>query len=179
MPKIRIIGGRYKNRRIPVPEAEGLRPTPERARETLFNWLQFEMNGIRVLDAFAGSGALGLEALSRGAAEVVFVDQHRPALAAIEKLCRDWGVSGAQFCCQDARQYQSSQPFHLLLLDPPFGADLLPAALAQLLPLLAPSGRVYIESPAPLREGEALPPEWQPLKQSRAGLVHFSLWGRR
>lgn len=172
MAKIRIIAGIYRHRRMEVADGPGLRPTADRVRETLFNWLQFELAGKKVLDAFAGTGALGLEALSRGAATVLFVDSHGPSLRAIEAVCRQWAVVGAQFRCGDALQLNTGEKFDLIFLDPPFQTELLPAAIDKFTDQLAESGLLYIESPEEITHL----PRLTPYKASRAGQVYFSLW---
>jgi len=193
----RIIGGTWRSRRLSFPAIEGLRPTTDSVRETLFNWLASEIQGARVLDLFAGSGALGIEALSRGAG----------ALLAIEKDKRAWGALSANLelllpdpaarkqisvVCHDAlaflaaSQQQHSDPlgekpmaYDLIFLDPPFRKDLLEQTLALLdqHPLIEPSALIYIE-----REKEMtslmLPKSWRLLKEKVAGQVHYQLFRR-
>ena len=172
MAKIRIIAGLYRHRRIEVADVPGLRPTADRVRETLFNWLQFDLAGRRVLDAFAGTGALGLEALSRGAATVLFMETHGPSLKAIEALCRQWGVAGAQCRLGDALKLSATEKFDLIFLDPPFQAELLPAAIEKFTGQLTEAGLLYIESPTEISHLPGL----ERRKASRAGQVYFSLW---
>lgn len=180
MAEIRIIAGLYKNRKIAVRDADGLRPTPDRIRETLFNWLQWEISGARVLDAFAGTGALGLEALSRGAGSAVFLDNQLANIQAIKKYAQIWGIQNGEFYAQDALKHQSSA-YDLIFLDPPFGLDLLPSAIKHFQKQLKPHGKIYFENPNPVDEAflsaqglEAL----QILKSSRAGQVYFGLLGK-
>src|SRR4051812_2402971 len=148
---LRIIGGKHRGRRLRFPAGVIIRPTPDRVRETLFNWLQPRIGGARVLDLFAGSGALGLEALSRGAAHVSFVEKERRAAAAIDALTREWGAEGAQVVCRDALgwlvQSAGGAPFDIVFLDPPYDAGLWSEAAAALVrgALLAPDARVYVE----------------------------------
>jgi 16S rRNA (guanine966-N2)-methyltransferase len=156
-----------------------IRPTPDRVRETLFNWLQQRMDGARVLDLFSGSGALGLEALSRGAAHVTFVEQDRKAAAAIESLLKEWGET-ASVICSDALAWLAREPapapFDIVFLDPPYDSALLSAAATALAPsFLAPDARVYLERRAnePLA---ALPPSWNELRSGRAGEVGYHLF---
>ena len=179
---IRIIGGRWRGRRLPVPDGEGLRPTADRIRETLFNWLQADIAGAHCLDLFAGSGALGLEALSRGAAHCDFVDSSRDAVRSINASlatleARDRAAchesSAAAFLARRERTYD------LVFLDPPFAADLLPSTCRELERCQIPgeNGLVYIESsqvPGLLQ----LPSNWQAVRQKKAGSVHYGLYRR-
>ena len=158
-----------------------IRPTPDRVRETLFNWLQPRMQGARVLDLFAGSGALGLEALSRGAAQVTFVERERRAATAISELLKEWGEASATVACTDAlawlAQTRGAAAFDIVFLDPPFDAGLLAAAAASLAAHghLAPDARVYLEHRA--REPLAgLPEGWRELRAGRAGEVGYHLF---
>ncbi len=176
---VRIIGGGWRGRRVSFPDIPGLRPTPDRVRETLFNWLQDRIAGARCLDLFAGSGALGLEALSRGAKELVFVEQAVAAARALqEQLIRFGGQARAQVAEMGAARYLRSVPqaFDIVFLDPPFGRD----ALAEYVPLLdegqwlKPGALVYLEN-----EKKAgvppLPAHWQLLKSKSAGEVGYHL----
>ena len=178
---LRIIGGRHRGRRLRFPAGVTIRPTPDRVRETLFNWLQPRIAGARVLDLFAGSGALGLEALSRGAAHVSFVEKERRAAAAIESAAREWGEEGVQVSCADAfgwlAQSAGGVPFDIVFLDPPYDAALWSKAAAALVRgrLLAPEARVYIEHRA--REGlPVLPETWKHIREGRAGEVGYHLF---
>ena len=178
---LRIIGGRHRSRRLQFPAGVEIRPTPDRVRETLFNWLQPRMPGARVLDLFAGSGALGLEALSRGAAQVTFVEQDRRAAAAIGEVIKDWREQAAAVVCADAlawlAQPAGQAPFDIVFLDPPYDAKLLSEAAGALAAngLLAPDARVYLERRArePLAE---LPEGWRELRAGRAGEVGYHLF---
>ncbi len=178
---LRIIGGRHRGRRLRFPAGVDIRPTPDRVRETLFNWLQPRIASARVLDLFAGSGALGLEALSRGAGRVTFVERDRRAAAAIEELLREWKEDGAEVICADAVGWlgQSSRPapFDIVFLDPPYDSDVLAHTAAALSSggHLAPDGRVYLERRArePLA---ALPSAWRELRSGRAGEVGYHLF---
>lgn len=178
--EVRIIGGEWRGRRIAVPDAPGLRPTGDRIRETLFNWLAAVLPGARCLDLFAGTGALGLEALSRGAAEACFVEQ-QPALArALEENLRRLGTRGASVTCADAFRFLAgtARPYDLVFLDPPFG-DFDLAELCTLLGRgwLAEGARVYLEMPAG-RALPELPPGWTVHREKRAGQVRFALVGQ-
>ena len=132
---IRIIAGQWRGRKIPVAEIEGLRPTGDRIRETLFNWLDAEIDGARCLDLFAGSGILGLEALSRGADQVVALDSSRVAVNALNEAAKLLDTSALQVMQMDAVQWLKSKPagsFDLVFIDPPFQAGLLDESLALL-----------------------------------------------
>jgi 16S rRNA (guanine966-N2)-methyltransferase len=176
---VRIIGGGWRGRRVSFPDIPGLRPTPDRVRETLFNWLQQRIAGARCLDLFAGSGALGLEALSRGAKELVFVEQAVAAARALqEQLIRFGGQARAQVAEMGAARYLRSVPqaFDIVFLDPPFGRD----ALAEYVPMLdegqwlKPGALVYLENEK--RAGvPPLPAHWQLLKSKSAGEVGYHL----
>jgi 16S rRNA (guanine966-N2)-methyltransferase len=176
---LRIIAGRHRGRRLRFPAGVEIRPTPDRVRETLFNWLQPRIDQSRVLDLFAGSGALGLEALSRGAAQVTFVEKDRRAAAAIEAIANDWQETNARVVCESAVSWLAARapdaPFDIVFLDPPYDSDLLAAAAAALVGKLAPDARIYVERRArdPL---PALPPGWNELRAGRAGEVGYHLF---
>ena len=154
--KIRIIGGKHRGRRIAVPEREGLRPTPDRVRETVFNWLQWEIGGAYVLDAFAGSGALGLEALSRGAASVLFVEREADAVARLRALLTEWQEPHARVQQGDALRLAPSTRYDVIFLDPPFADGVHEQALSHFLHdgWLKPHGKVYVEIPFKHRVGQ-------------------------
>jgi 16S rRNA (guanine966-N2)-methyltransferase len=177
---LRIIGGRHRGRRLRFPAGVAIRPTPDRVRETLFNWLQPRIAAARVLDLFAGSGVLGLEALSRGAAHVTFVERDRRAAAAIEALAREWREPAVSVETGDALAWLARAkvaPFDLVFLDPPYDADLLVPAAAALVAgnLLAADARIYVEHRA--REPLAgLPDAWQGIRDGRAGEVGYHLF---
>jgi 16S rRNA (guanine966-N2)-methyltransferase len=149
---VRIIGGRWRGTRLPVADVAGLRPTSDRVRETLFNWLASVLPGARALDLFAGSGALGLEALSRGAREALLVERDAKLAESLRQtIARLNAQDEAQVVVADALALLRA-PLHgrfdIVFLDPPFAADLWPAAFAALPPWLADEARVYVESPA-------------------------------
>jgi 16S rRNA (guanine966-N2)-methyltransferase len=171
---VRIIAGRYRGRRIRFAARPGLRPTPDRVRETLFNWLGQSLEGESCLDLFAGSGALGFEAASRGAARVVLVEADRTAFAALETTRTVLGATTIELVFGDALAYlaRARERFDVVFLDPPFRQNALPAALTALEQRLAPGGRVYIEASAPVAPGE----RWRELKRSRAGQVSYQLF---
>lgn len=176
--RIRIVGGQYRHTPIPVVDAPGLRPTPDRVRETLFNWLRHLWAGRfddkSVLDLFAGTGALGFEAASLGAAHVQMVEHNPKAVAALRALRDKLGASNVRIHPGGAEmvlERLEAARFDLVLLDPPFGQDWLARVLPVLPPLLTPDGLIYIESEAPL----ALPENAISLRQGHAGQVHFGL----
>lgn len=176
---LRIVGGGWRGRRVHFPDSPGLRPTPDRVRETLFNWLQFAVAGTRCLDLFAGSGALGLEALSRGAREVVFVDEAAAVARTLrEELERLGGSAKARVVQAPAARYLGTpgEPFDLIFLDPPFGQG----ALAQYVQLIhaggwiKDAGWVYLEGERPAG-APPLPPGWELVKSKSAGEVGYHL----
>ena len=171
--KLRIIAGRWRGRRIAVPSNPDLRPTPDRVRETLFNWLGQDLTGAHCLDLFAGSGALGFEAASRGASRVVLVEQDREVCAALEKACALLEASNVNLVRGDANAYlkRETARFDVVFLDPPFRQNALPALLGELPRHLAPGAKVYVESPEPV---EAMRP-WRELRRARAGQVSYQL----
>lgn len=179
---IRIIGGSWRGRRFRFADVPDIRPTPDRVRETLFNWLGSRVIGARCLDLFAGSGALGLEALSRGAAAAVLVDQNTVITRALTALVAELDAKAAHVEREDALRFltHASQPFDIVFLDPPFAAGLL-SKVAQRLEQqgwLAPDALVYVEYAA----REALPPlpdTWQLLKAKKAGEVGYHLFARK
>ena len=175
---IRIIGGKWRGRKLEFPEVDGLRPTGDRIRETLFNWLGQNLEGLRVLDLFAGSGALGLEALSRGAASVEFVEVSSNACDYLRKSLDLLETSRGNIhnkTAEDFLKTASPQPVDILFLDPPFAEDL-HSSIIKLIPeynILAPDALIYIESP-PNTEIN-LPIQWAELKNKRAGDVRYRL----
>jgi 16S rRNA (guanine966-N2)-methyltransferase len=170
---VRIIAGTWRGRKLSFPRGTDVRPTPDRVRETLFNWLSGHLDAARCLDLYAGTGALGLEALSRGAREVVLVERDRALAAALQANVRLLGAN-AEVVVSDAERFLDRQPapFDVVFLDPPYSTPL-EAILARLPALLRGGGLVYIERAARdgLPEGGVL--EW--LKTSRAGAVRFGL----
>lgn len=178
---LRIIGGSWRGRKLRFPAVELIRPTPDRVRETLFNWLGARIGGARCLDLFAGSGALGLEALSRGAAAVTFVERDAAAVRSLAATLSAWGAPGTRVERADALAFLAGvpQPCDVVFLDPPFGTGLLGPAAAALERggWLAPSALIYVECAA--REGPpALPQSWRALKGKRAGEVGYHLYAR-
>ena len=176
--EVRISGGRWKRSRLAVADRPGLRPTPDRVRETLFNWLGQDLSGWRCLDAFAGSGALGFEAASRGAAEVLLLDTDAAAVALLQAASQRLQALTLHIERADAIAWMSRAPqagFDLVLLDPPFGSDLAARALPLAVRLASAHGLIYVELGQPL---ELLPPGWELHRQGRAGAVHFHLLRR-
>ena len=175
---VRIIGGRWRGTRLPVADQPGLRPTSDRARETLFNWLQPVLPGARVLDLFAGSGALGLEALSRGAREALLVERD-PALAeALRASCERLQAGDAAKVLRADALALLRAPLHgrfdVVFVDPPFAAGAWAAVLAQLPPWLADEGLLYLESPA---DGVPAPgPGWRLHRESSTRDAHHALY---
>ena len=177
--RVRIVGGAWKRTPLVVPDVPGLRPTPDRVRETLFNWLGQALDGKDCLDPFAGSGALGLEAASRGARRVVMVERDRAALAAIRAAIERLRAAQVELVAGDAfetlgRLARAGTRFDLVLLDPPFGEGLVERALPLLPALLAPGARVYVETGVPF----AAPPGWRVERSERTGKVHYHLMRR-
>jgi 16S rRNA (guanine966-N2)-methyltransferase len=179
--EIRIIGGQYKRTKLPVPDRPGLRPTPDRVRETLFNWLGQDLSGWRCADVFAGTGVLGFEAASRGAADVLLCEQE-PALvvqlkavqarlkAEMVRIERGDGVS--------ALRRLPAGSLQLVLLDPPFDSNLFEPALAAAAQAISPSGLIYLEAPRPWTDEELLALGLQIHRSGKAGAVHFHLLTR-
>lgn len=177
MNTVRIIGGEWRRRVLRFPDAEGLRPTPDRVRETLFNWLGQDLSGLSCLDLFAGSGALGFEAASRGAARVVMVEQSPKVAAALENNARLLDTEGRlEIVRADAVKFASSlcpaeSRFDLLFLDPPYNRGWI-ERLTPILPrLLADDGVLYVEAEFAL---EGCGP-WRTARSGRAGQVFYHL----
>jgi len=171
--KVRIIGGDLRSRMISFPDEEGLRPTPDRVRETLFNWLGQTLYGRTCLDLFSGSGALGFEAASRGAERVVMVEMNRTVLRALQDNLKKLGCSNVSILGQDGLEFafRDGQRYDVIFLDPPFQSDYLPKLLEILPQRLNENGVVYVESGAAI----VVPPPWQVLKSGKAGQVHYQL----
>ncbi len=171
---VRIIGGRFRGRRLRFPAVKGLRPTPDRLRETLFNWLQGELAGAHCLDLFAGSGALGLEAFSRGAAFVRFVEASGPVVRQLKQNLALLGLSGqSEVVKADALRIltnEPEQPFDIAFLDPPYALNLLPALCERLEAhgWLVPGAWIYLEQESH-RPWFELPAGWEVHREARAG----------
>ena len=179
--EVRIIGGAWKRSKLPVADRPGLRPTPDRVRETLFNWLGQDLTGWRCLDAFAGSGALGFEAASRGAAEVVLLERDRTLAASLERSRERLQASQLRIATTDAIAWMARcEParFELVLLDPPFEANLFEPALQAASRLVTPGGWVYLEADRSF-DAHALATHALALhRHGRAATVHFHLLRR-
>lgn len=181
--KLRIIGGKWRGRKLDFPPVEGLRPSGDRIRETLFNWLMPALPGARCLDLFAGSGALGFEALSRGAASLVMLDTDARVVSCLRRHCETLNAEHVAIHQSDAISWldreQPEQAFDIVFVDPPFQSALLEAALTHLSekPFLNKDALIYIE--VDQRERFAPPSDWQLLKQKSAGQVVFSLYGHK
>ena len=181
---LRIIGGTWRGRRLRFPPQEEIRPTPDRVRETLFNWLGPRVPGSRCLDLFAGSGALGLEALSRGAAQVIFVERDAVAVRELRARLTEWRAVGALVEHSDALRFlgdaaqpgKMGQPFDIVFLDPPFASGLLPP-VSRLLEdghWLSANALIYVETDA--HGGlPSLPHNWQVTRTKQAGAVGYHL----
>ena len=169
---VRIVGGEFRSRILHFPDLPGLRPTPDRVRETLFNWLGQRLDGWSCLDAFAGSGALGFEAASRGAARVLMLERDAKVATTLRAHALALPASNVEILQVDALVYLSGaeESFDLILLDPPFDRDLLSPALQHAATRLNPGGKIYAESPRPLA-----PDGYAVLREGRAGLSHFCL----
>ncbi len=178
---VRIIGGQYRSRQLPVLSVEGLRPSGDRLRETLFNWLQYELPGARCLDAFAGTGALGFEAASRYAASVTLVESHRSVAAELEntraQLAADHvTVVNRRF---EAFAAMHPEPFDLVFVDPPFHTADFAAVLATADSLLAPAGWLYLECPKQQSDARlSVPSTWTTLRDKVFGDVRARLYQR-
>ena len=176
--EVRIIGGQWKRSKLPVADLPGLRPTPDRVRETLFNWLGQDLSGWRCLDAFAGSGALGFEAASRGATQVVLLERDRKLAASLEQTRERLKATALRIDNAEALAWMARcapQSFELVFIDPPFDSKLLEPAIAAAARVVVPDGFVYIEA------GHALAADAEALaglslhRKGKAGAVHFHL----
>ena len=177
---VRIIAGQYRGRRLPVISVDGLRPTGDRVRETLFNWLQNDVPGARCLDAFAGSGALGFEAASRYAESVVLVESAPQAAQGLRDSQKLLGASSVQVFNQRFSDFvaQQPEPFDLVFIDPPFSGTNYSTVLCAVQQLLKPGGLVYIECPKSMQDADAnIPSEWSILRDKCFGDVRARLYG--
>lgn len=177
--RLRIVAGKWRSRLLEIADVPGLRPTSERVRETLFNWLAARIEGARCLDLFAGTGALGLEALSRGATSVVFVESSRHAAKALEQNAQALEASGAEIRHGDALEYlKTAEPasFDVVFLDPPFAAGLLDETCEAIesLGIVVAGGLLYLEQDK-AQPQPALPANWVTVKDKTAGQVRYSL----
>ena len=175
--EIRIIGGQWRRSLLPVPDLPGLRPTPDRVRETLFNWLGQDLTGWSVLDAFAGTGALGFEAASRGASTVQMLERENVLVAGLAASKTKLGAAAVTITQADAMAWMKRAPaqFDLVLLDPPFDANLFEAALAASLHCVVPQGWIYLEASAPFDAASLAARGLELYRHARAGAVHAHL----
>lgn len=186
--QLRIIGGEWRGRKLCFPDVPNLRPTPDRVRETIFNWLTPMINGAHCLDLFAGSGALGLEALSRGAASATFVDSHKKVVQALKShldllssndRAKVFEMDGVKFLSEDKFKIRDARKYDLVFLDPPYHLDF----MQKVVPLLEENGwlndnaMLYLEIEKRQTLPE-LPKNWQMLKDKTAGEVHYFLFQR-
>jgi 16S rRNA (guanine966-N2)-methyltransferase len=172
--EVRLIGGHWKRSKLAVPDRPGLRPTPDRVRETLFNWLGQDLTGWHCMDAFAGSGALGFEAASRGAAHVVLVEQDRAVAKALLGVALRLGAVRLEVVCGDgvsALRRCAPASLDLVFLDPPYGSGLLASAVAAAHSAVRPGGLLYVEDAHQM----AAPEGWHLYREGAAGQVHFHL----
>ncbi len=179
--EVRIIGGQWKRTRLPVADRPGLRPTPDRVRETLFNWLGQDLTGWEVVDAFAGTGALGLEAASRGASRVLLVEQEAAqvdSLRALVKRLSAQAVTVERGNAISVLQRLAPGSCDLVMLDPPFDAGLYDKALAAAAPTLRPAGWLYLEAPTAWTEAALAPLGLTLHRHLKAGAVHAHLLQR-
>lgn len=179
--EVRLIGGQWRRSKLPVADRPGLRPTPDRVRETLYNWLGQDLGGWHVLDAFAGSGALGFEAASRGAAQVVLLENDKQLVASLRSSQARLKAEQMQIVQADALAWmRTATPgrFDLILLDPPYAADLFETALAAARPLLNAEGWLYLEADRAFDEAGLAAQGWLLHRCGKAGTVHFHLLKR-
>ena len=171
--QVRIIGGQWRSRLLRFPDIDGLRPTPDRVRETLFNWLGQDLSGRRCLDLFAGSGVLGFEAASRGAQESVLVERSPIAFKALQENARLLAASGVRLVRADALEFLASDTgaYDVVFVDPPYAMGKREALLGRMRGHLTPGALVYVEGSDALA-----PPEgWEAHRSARAGAVHYQL----
>lgn len=180
--RVRIIGGRWRGRRVSFPGSEGLRPTPDRVRETVFNWLTPYLPGARVLDLFAGSGILGLEALSRGASSVVAVEKHRRVAEQLRESARELEADGLEVVVMDVMAFLRTPrpPFDVIFADPPHATADYQSLFAALdaSGLAGPAAFVYLEFSTSRASTFSSPDGWVCHRTSRAGHLTYQLWRR-
>ena len=171
--RVRISGGEWRSRLLSFPDVPGLRPTPDRVRQAVFNWLGQDMHGQRCLDLFAGTGAMGFEALSRGASAAVLVEKSPVAAKSLQQNQALLKAGQAKVLQQDATQFlaQNRERFDVIFLDPPYQQGWLPKLLPHLPPHLAEGGVVYVEAEFALEDDEF----WQVIKHGKAGNVFYHL----
>ncbi|MEY3884293.1 MAG: hypothetical protein RIS87_68 [Pseudomonadota bacterium] len=174
---VRINAGEWRSRVIKFPDAVGLRPTPERVRQTVFNWLGQDLTGLTCLDLFAGTGVMGFEALSRGAATATLVEKSMPAYQALKENKQLLKAEQAHIFHQDALKFlsQNTQKFNLVFLDPPYNQQWLSKVLPLLAEHLQADAFVYVEAEYALETDTSLAEKWDVIKQSKAGNVFYHL----
>jgi 16S rRNA (guanine966-N2)-methyltransferase len=180
--RLRVIGGEWRSRVVQFPEVDAIRPTPDRVRETLFNWLRADIHDAQCLEPFAGSGILSIEALSRGANHCICLDQSANAIKTLNDNFHELKAKPESFQCvqADARAWiknYTGTPFDLIFLDPPFKDGDAQQLISLCTKLLKPAGFLYFETPEPLHEA-SLNEEVSILRQKRAGSVHYALLQR-
>ena len=179
--EVRIIGGQWKRSKLPVADAPGLRPTPDRVRETLFNWLPHDLSGWRCLDAFAGSGALGFEAASRGAAAVLLIERDSRLARSLRESQQRLNATAIRVEAADALAWMrraDAESFELVFVDPPFDAGIFEPALAAAARLVVPGGFAYLEADRVFDDAAVAPLQLRAHRHARAGNVHFHLLQR-
>ena len=177
--RVRLIGGTLRSRVIDFPDIAGLRPTANRVRETLFNWLGQTLHGKRCLDLFSGSGALGFEAASRGADDVVLLEAHTVAAQALKLNQQKLGAAACRVISMDALKFLGlcEEKFDIVFVDPPFTSGLLAPVLMKIPAVMKPDGLLYAEWGVPIADVliESPDTQWEIVKQGKAGAVHFAL----
>ena len=170
---VRISAGEWRSRLLKFPDVDGLRPTPERVRQTVFNWLGQALDGLSCLDLFAGTGVMGFEALSRGATQVVLIEKSRTAYQALVDNKIALKATNAQVLNLDALEFlkQNQQPFDVIFLDPPYHQGLIDQTLALVKTALSRNGLIYVEAEFALKDGA----DWQVYKAGKAGNVFYHL----
>lgn len=174
---VRIIGGTWRSRRVAFPDSAGLRPTPDRVRETLFNWLGQDLTGYQCLDLYSGSGVLAFEALSRGAVKVTMLERDAAVARALRASADQLGATDVEIRQVDALEFlrgKATSTFDLVFVDPPFATGMHAQTLQLLPPWLNAGGRVFLESDS----SQELPPGWVVDKHGKAGSVYFQLLSR-
>lgn len=175
--QLRIIGGEFKRRQLDFASIDGLRPTPDRLRETLFNWLMWDIQGAKVLDLCAGSGALSFEALSRGAAHVTMIEPEQKQVKYLQKNLQLLGNKQASILATTAQRaiLQLSEPFDIIFLDPPYALNLWQELAIHIQPLLHAKTVIYVEANQALHTLD-LPQNWQLIKQTKVGIIKAGLF---
>ena len=178
--QLRIIGGEWKRRTLPFASIDGLRPTPDRVRETLFNWLMWDIQNTQVLDLCSGSGALALEALSRGAAKVVMIEPNLIQARFLKENIQLLKAENCQLLTLTAQQAlkKLNTPFDMVFLDPPYNLDLWQELAVLADPIIAENAFIYVEADRELTQLQ-LPSTWQKLKETKAGIVRAGLYQKK